>query len=306
MTPKSLNELTHHPELTKVLVKLANTNDFSNLMFCGPAGSGKHTRIRCFLNDLFESSAVHDRKIEDRDFKMPSKSINVRIYRSLYHVEITPSNYEVYDRIVIQEIIKEVAEAPIMTRYMNKIKLKVIVIDQADQLSKLAQQALRRTMEKYSKRCRIILCCENYSKVIEPLRSRTLFIRVPAPSKKEMANILNVDQKHLPKTSNIRKAQLMNMSNITKMEWEEYICNLAKDIIDGKPLLNIREYFYKLLSVGVPDYIIFQTLTNELIRLQPENQHKIIDFGQHYQHRSVYGQKSLYHLEAFAANVQAI
>jgi hypothetical protein len=36
-------------------------------------------------------------------------------------------------------------------------------------------------MEKYADNCRLILCCESLSKLIEPLRSRCLAIRVAAP-----------------------------------------------------------------------------------------------------------------------------
>ena len=37
-------------------------------------------------------------------------------------------------------------------------------------------------MEKYMKQCRIILTAETLGRIIKPLRSRCLMIRVPAPS----------------------------------------------------------------------------------------------------------------------------
>ena len=64
----------------------------------------------------------------------------------------------------------------------NKVDYKVVVLVEVDKLSRQAQAALRRTMEKYSASCRLILCCNNQSKVIDPVRSRCLGIRVPAPS----------------------------------------------------------------------------------------------------------------------------
>ena len=60
---------------------------------------------------------------------------------------------------------------------------KLLIINEADQLSKEAQGALRRTMEKYIKNCRIILICEFVHKIIQPIRSRCVNLRVPSPSK---------------------------------------------------------------------------------------------------------------------------
>ena len=45
-------------------------------------------------------------------------------------------------------------------------------------------------MEKYVGKCRLILICENVGKVIAPLRSRCLLIRLRAPDRNEMKTIL--------------------------------------------------------------------------------------------------------------------
>lgn len=64
---------------------------------------------------------------------------------------------------------------------------KVVVLMEVDRLSRQAQAALRRTMEKYAATCRLILCCNSSSKVIEPVRSRCLGIRVAAPDHPEVS-----------------------------------------------------------------------------------------------------------------------
>merc|ERR1712032_1105683 len=55
---------------------------------------------------------------------------------------------------------------------------KVLLINEVDRLSRHAQHALRRTMEKYSKQCRLVMTCTNLSKVIDPVQSRCVCVRV--------------------------------------------------------------------------------------------------------------------------------
>ncbi len=62
----------------------------------------------------------------------------------------------------------------------------MVVLAEVDRLSRQAQAALRRTMEKYTAACRLILCCNSASRVIEPVRSRCLGIRVAAPTHEQV------------------------------------------------------------------------------------------------------------------------
>ena len=95
-------------------------------------------------------------------------------------MEVNPSDVGIYDRIVIQELIKTAASS----QSLNLINtssgesggvnrdFKVVVLTEVDKLTKDAQHALRRTMEKYMATCRIILVTNSTSKVIPAIKSR--------------------------------------------------------------------------------------------------------------------------------------
>lgn len=71
-----------------------------------------------------------------------------------------------------------------------KQRFKVVVINEADHLSRDAQAALRRTMEKYSPNLRLILIANSTANMIAPIKSRTLLVRVAAPTKEQIIEVL--------------------------------------------------------------------------------------------------------------------
>ena len=68
----------------------------------------------------------------------------------------------------------------------------MVVLTEVDKLTKDAQHALRRTMEKYMGTCRVILVTNSTSKVIPAIRSRCLAVRVPAPSLDEISGKIRI------------------------------------------------------------------------------------------------------------------
>lgn len=190
--PKSLSELTYNDHVTNVITSIAQTADFPHLIFYGPEGSGKKTRIKLLLQSLFDQS-VYKLNSENKELKINSKTIAYTITSSPYHIEITPSDSGIYDRHIIQHVIKEAASFKYFsaTNKEFKVKSRIIVVKEADKLTKDAQSALRRTMEKYMSNCRLIMCCNYISKIISPIRSRCAAIRVEAPTFEEIGNFLN-------------------------------------------------------------------------------------------------------------------
>lgn len=188
--PQQLDSLSLHTNITHTLQQLIKDEDFPHLLMYGPSGGGKKTRIQALLRGLF-GKGVDKLKVQHKTFKVKSKVIEIATVGSNYHIEINPSDVGISDRHVVQEVIKEIAQTQNVSQGTNQAHaFKVVVLNEVDRLSLGAQQALRRTMEKYTSSCRLILVCESMSRVIAPLRSRCLAVRVPAPTKEEIAQIL--------------------------------------------------------------------------------------------------------------------
>lgn len=104
---------------------------------------------------------------------------------------VNPSDAGIYDRVVITDIIKQIAQTNVIDTNGQR-DFRVIVLSEVDELTKDAQHALRRTMEKYVATCRLVLCVNSTSRVIPAIKSRCLGIRVAAPSVDDIVKILNV------------------------------------------------------------------------------------------------------------------
>jgi replication factor C subunit 3/5 len=211
--PTRLQQLSYHGKLSQRLTSLASDpGGLPHLLFYGPPGAGKKTRIMTLLRQVFGPGAERLR-LDKRTFTTPTnRTVEINMISSNHHIEMAPGDAGLNDRYVIQDVIKEMAqnknianvgsssskEHSIFASNDNKnnnddegnakkkAQYKVVVLVEVDKLTRQAQAALRRTMEKYSSSCRLILCCNNPSKVIDPVRSRCLGIRVAAPSYDEV------------------------------------------------------------------------------------------------------------------------
>jgi len=307
-----------------------------HLIFYGPSGAGKKTRINALLREIFGPS-VERVKLERKSFKTPSnKALDITALGSTHHLEINPSDAGNYDRIVVQEVIKEIAQGGVLD--VETSRFKVVVLSEADQLSRQAQHGLRRTMEKYVSQCRIIMCCESLSKIIEPVRSRCLTIRVGAPETEEIGRVvMSVAKSEGCDVSpgfasnvanyshgNLRRALLMleatkvqvgarlaDDAPIQLPDWEKYIALMAKDIFKTQTpgaLLEMRSKLYELLANCIPAELIFKTLVDELVKsLDDQLKYQVVHWAAYYEARlSAHGQKAIYHLEAFVAKIMTL
>jgi len=333
--PKRLSKLDYHQEQAEHLGKLVTGGDFPHLLVYGPPGAGKKTRVMCLLREMY-GAGVERLRLEHQTFTTPSKKkIEITTIASNYHIEVNPSDCGIYDRVVIQELIKTVASAHQLNTEGQR-EFKVVVLTEVDRLTKDAQHALRRTMEKHMATCRVILVTNSTSKVIPAIRSRCLAVRVPAPSHQDIATVItSVAKKEgcsLPTQlasriaeksgRNLRRAILMveackvaqypfsATQPIQELDWEVYLKETASQIVQEqspRKLAEVRTRLYELIAHCIPPEVIFVGIQKELVKVcDGELKTELCQMAAFYEHRLQKGNKAIYHLEAFVAKFMAI
>lgn len=140
--PKSLDEIVDQKEIVDRLKGFVKARSMPHCLFAGPPGTGKTTAALCLAHDLFGTA-----------FADSFAELNASDERGIN---------------VVRERVKTFAR----TRTLREVPFKILVLDEADNMTGDAQQALRRTMERYTETCRFILVCNYSSRIIEPIQSR--------------------------------------------------------------------------------------------------------------------------------------
>ncbi|CAJ0757507.1 13099_t:CDS:10 [Entrophospora sp. SA101] len=108
--PDTFQNLNYHEDISKRLKTLASSDDFPHLLVYGPSGAGKKTRIACTLRELFGDGVLRIKSDQQTVIPPSNKKFEVNIIASNYHIEISPSDVGIHDRIVIQQLIKDIAQ----------------------------------------------------------------------------------------------------------------------------------------------------------------------------------------------------
>jgi len=152
--PRSLDDIVNQEEIVKRLKKFVEEKNMPHLLFVGPPGTGKTTAAHALAHDLYGENYLQ------------------------YMLELNASDERGID--TIRTKVKEFARS----RTPPGIPFKIVLLDEADNMTADAQQALRRLMEMYTTSTRFILIANFPSKIIEPIQSRCALFRF-TPLKKE-------------------------------------------------------------------------------------------------------------------------
>jgi replication factor C subunit 3/5 len=312
-------------------VKILNSNpfpNFQNMIFYGNNGCGKENLVNNLLNKMFGN--VKTKKIIYTINGYGNTKNEIEIEQSKYHIVLEPQNSGI-DKYMIQEIIAEYSSSEILNITQNKENFKIIIINKVDKLSEQSQASLRRTVEKISYKCKFIFICDSLSKVIEPLRSRFLLIRVPLPSNLEISNfLLNVMIKekcdnyeiinNILKLSDNRLTRALNLLElyVNKYNYDENWELLLDDLIDviikikminknnfleniKKIINNTREVFYIIFITNLDITLMIRKMMLKLINKFDDIKLKlkIIEITSIFDHRLSMGTRHITHIEAY-------
>ncbi|MBI2109947.1 replication factor C small subunit [Candidatus Woesearchaeota archaeon] len=299
--PKKFSEIRGQEKIVERVKAMVKQGNLSHLLLAGPPGCGKTTLILVAARELYgdnwrdnvlETNASTDRGID-----------------------------------VVRETIKDFAR----TKAIGGSQFKIAILDEADALTKDAQNALRRTMEQFSNTCRFVLIANYSSKIIEPIQSRCTVFRFKPLEKKDLRDILNhiaeveklkIDEKALDaifyvcegdarKAENILQSCAVMDKHITEKSVYE-MASLAepkeiKEVLEvavGGDFVKARDKLLDtMLKYGLSGLDVIKQIQKEIWNLNIKNDSKVklVDKCGEIEFRMVEGSDEYLQLEALLA-----
>lgn len=158
--PSKFNDIVGQDEIVRRVESLTNGLNIPHLLFAGPPGTGKSSLALIVVKELFGDTWQDN------------------------YLELNASDERGID--VVRQKVKDFAR----TKAIASVPFKVIFLDEADALTREAQQALRRTMENFTSTCRFILSANYSSKIIDPIQSRCAVFRFKLLGRKDIDEIV--------------------------------------------------------------------------------------------------------------------
>jgi len=162
--PKKISEIVNQKDIKGSLsALLKNQEEMPHLLFSGSAGVGKTTMALCISQEILGD------KWKD------------------YTLELNASDERGIN--MVRERVKKFSR---FAGLDTEIPFKIIILDEADEMTSDAQTALRRIIEDTAKFCRFILIANNISKIINPIQSRCAVFKFSQIDEKDITTHLKV------------------------------------------------------------------------------------------------------------------
>lgn len=220
--PKRLKSVVGQEGIVKRLKAFSKKKSMPHLLFAGPAGTGKTTSALALAGDMYGEDYINQNFLE----------LNASDERGIDTIRNKVKNFARS---------KALGDAP----------FKIIFLGESDALTRDAQQALRRTMEKFTSSCRFILDCNFPSKIIDPIQSRCVLFRFKPLNKNDVVEYLKIisEKEELNVTNNV----LEEIYNITKGDMRKAINTLQSSSVLGEKIT--LDLVYEVASMARPKEI---------------------------------------------------
>ena len=151
--PVNVHDIVYQDEVVSMLNGVIESGNLPHLLFHGPSGTGKTTMGLALAHQLFGSK-----------FNTHILELNASDDRGI---------------MIVRKKIKNFAGQSVGSD-PNHPPFKIIILDETDNMTEDAQNALRRTIELYSHCTRFIIICNYISHIIDPIKSRCAKFRFKA------------------------------------------------------------------------------------------------------------------------------
>lgn len=152
--PEKLDEIIDQKEIIRGLKNLIkNPEEIPHLLFAGPAGVGKTTTALCVAKGLLGEEWQRDTLELNASDERGIKMVRERVKEFAAVMKLTTNNKE------------------------DNRPFRIIILDEADEMTQEAQTALRRIIEDSSRTTRFIFICNYLTQIIEPIQSRCVVFR---------------------------------------------------------------------------------------------------------------------------------
>lgn len=152
--PAELDQVIDQKEIIRGLENLIkNPEEIPHLLFAGPAGVGKTTTALCVAKGLLGEEWQRDTLELNASDERGIKMVRERVKEFAAVMKLTTGNKE------------------------DNRPFRIIILDEADEMTSEAQTALRRIIEDSSRTTRFIIICNYLSQIIEPIQSRCVVFR---------------------------------------------------------------------------------------------------------------------------------